>query len=274
MSNHTPTAESNRKLGDMNHPTPEAWMAYLYREMPPADHAGLSEHLAACPECLEKVKTWRRTLGALDDWSLPKKKATVRLVQPIIKWGLAAMILLGMGLGLGHYAIPAEPGIKSLQKVLEPSLRAALEKGLRQSIEEALLQDWQAAKRQWLGELQQHNQAQITQMSADLAASISADTQQLLARFALAYEQARQKDHESVLTTLRQWEAQRAVDYAHMRADLETLAVVTESELERSQRQIGTLASFTQTISDKSGLPDDSTQRQPDLNPNSNERSR
>ncbi len=50
----------------MNHPTPEAWMAYLYHEATAETRADSDAHLAVCPQCREQIYAWRGTLGELD----------------------------------------------------------------------------------------------------------------------------------------------------------------------------------------------------------------
>ena len=85
--------------GDMNHPTREEWMALLYDELPRAEQAKLSAHLKQCSECRGRVAAWRATKTSLDEWKLPAVRSA-RAVQPLVKWAIAAALVLGLGLGL------------------------------------------------------------------------------------------------------------------------------------------------------------------------------
>ena len=85
--------------GDMNHPSREEWMAHLYNELPREDQAKLSAHLKQCPECRARVSAWRAAKTSLDEWKLPALRPASS-VQPLLKWAIAAALVLGLGLGL------------------------------------------------------------------------------------------------------------------------------------------------------------------------------
>jgi anti-sigma factor RsiW len=86
--------------GDLNHPTREQWIAHLYGEDSAPDNARLAEHLNQCTECQARVRQWRATMTALNQWELPvSRPAPAYRLLP--KWGIAAALVLGIGIGIG-----------------------------------------------------------------------------------------------------------------------------------------------------------------------------
>jgi Putative zinc-finger len=86
--------------GDMNHPRAEEWMAHLYGEVSQEERSRLSAHLKTCAECRGKFSQWRATVGSLDEWKLPALRPA-RTAPRVLKWGVAAALVLGVGLGWG-----------------------------------------------------------------------------------------------------------------------------------------------------------------------------
>jgi hypothetical protein len=89
----------------LNHPTPDHWMALLYGEATETEHHDLDAHLRACPECAAKVKTWRASTKALDEWKLPQ--ASPARHQPTWRWAAAAAVLV-LGVVLGRFSMARE----------------------------------------------------------------------------------------------------------------------------------------------------------------------
>lgn len=90
----------------MKHPAQEEWMDYLYEEAPANERAKLSAHLAACPECRERVQGWKQTMTTLDSWQPITKTAPAFNWFPAIRWAAAAMLMLGLGFGLSRATAP------------------------------------------------------------------------------------------------------------------------------------------------------------------------
>ena len=91
----------------LKHPTPEDWMAYLYRELRGQSKADLQAHLEACPRCQQDVAAWRGAMQSLDQWRFPRKQPAFAMAQPILKWGLAALFLIMVGYGIGRLSVAA-----------------------------------------------------------------------------------------------------------------------------------------------------------------------
>jgi hypothetical protein len=84
----------------VNHPASEAWMAYLYGELPEAGRAPLAAHLQTCPECQARTAAWRETLGSLDEYQFPPARSAPKLGS-MLRWAAAAAVVLGLGYGFG-----------------------------------------------------------------------------------------------------------------------------------------------------------------------------
>jgi hypothetical protein len=89
----------------MNHPTPDQWMAFLYGEATETERHDFGAHLRACPECAAKVKSWRASMNALDEWKLPQASSARH--QPAWRWAAAAAVLL-LGVVIGRFSLARE----------------------------------------------------------------------------------------------------------------------------------------------------------------------
>ena len=74
----------------MNHPKREEWIPLLCGEADAETARHLEAHLQECAECAREVDGWRRTMGRMDEWKVPKAARPSRRlpVQPIA-WFLA-----------------------------------------------------------------------------------------------------------------------------------------------------------------------------------------
>ena len=232
-------------------------MAFLYREMPRSDRGPLAAHLAACPVCQQQVEGWRGAMRALSEWQAPRNRAFASAAPSLLKWGVAAMLAIGIGFAFGRFAAPAAPTIETLRAAVAPQLKSYLQSALEERLKHDLAGAWRTnlleARAQLANEAQQQSREQLDRFGDALLAATRSETQRLLARFALAYEQERQKEYQTILASLRQMESRQASDYTFLRKDLETLAVTTETEIDRSQRQIGKLVAFTEPFQNQSG---------------------
>jgi hypothetical protein len=167
----------------MNHPKNEEWVPYLFGDVGPKEERMLAEHLQQCDACREEVGAWQRSLHRLDAWRLPSRPGSKRqaTLVPLLKWAAAAVLVLGIGFGIGRWSSPAV-NVEQVRQAIEPQLR-----------------------------------------------------EQLGQEFALMLR--RQMD---------QAEEQRRADYVALKADLDTVAVLTETGLRRAERQLVQLAGYAQ----------------------------
>lgn len=191
----------------MNHPSREEWMSWLYGETSPAERERLDAHLQSCANCQADVQAWRASLKELDTWAVPAPRPAPVSLARYLKWGIAAMLLIGLGFGLAR---ATTPGTDRLRAELKQELRADLEK-----------------------------------MTTDKAAAAVQENRRALESFIKTYTAAREEDRTNIVAILEQMETQRVSDYANLRKDLETVAVTAESKLYLTQQQIGQLANNT-----------------------------
>ncbi len=169
----------------MKHPSPEIWMSFLYDDgLTEAQTNECHVHLETCAECRSQVTEWGQARKALDRWTVPviPKRAQEW------KWGIAASLILGVGIGIGRLA---GPGVD------------------------------------------------VERMSAFIEAKV----QEAVKREVKA---GRELERKEILALLRGIEQQRAVDYAALRRDLETVAVQAEDKIQSTQQELGQLATLTQ----------------------------
>lgn len=196
----------------MKHPNQEQWMDYLYQELPADQRPELDQHLAACEECRAQVDEWRESMSAMDTWKLPAAPARPRqsVARPWWQWAAAAAVVLGVGFGLGRFATP-QPDLQALARQMEPQLRQ-----------------------------------QMKQEFAAMTVSYRTEIQKAVADLSAAGESQRATDRRAVVGLLKEQEALRRADFAELRRDLETVAVLTDGGLRKAQDQIVRLASLAQ----------------------------
>ncbi|HEY2952124.1 MAG TPA: zf-HC2 domain-containing protein [Verrucomicrobiae bacterium] len=201
----------------MTHPNSEEWMSYLYGEVSTDEKSRLHAHLTGCAECSAKVSTWRGGMKSLDDWPLPAAARTRRSWQPMLKWAAAAAIVLGLGAAMGRLTSPAWGDVRGFKARLENEFQQKLEFTRAQLRDEFKRQQEEAR----------------------------AETQRVLGEMAQASEQKRESDQQTTAAALRQLEANRARDYAALRRELETVAVLTQDGFEQTQERFVQMANFT-----------------------------
>lgn len=229
----------------MKHPTPEDWMAYLYREIRGQAKADLQAHLEVCPRCQQDVAAWRGAMQSLDQWRFPRKQPVFALTQPILKWGLAALFLIMVGYGIGRLSVAAS-NVEALRAAIEKPIRSSLRAELREELGAQLRQEWESSFRLAQTRLGDEFKKQLEQTAASAVARSTAQTERLLAEFARNNAENRSDDQQLIFAALRQFEAKRVADLQSLRKELETVAVLTEDRLQEAQGQIVRLAAYTQ----------------------------
>ena len=107
---------------DMKHPPQEAWMDYIYGELPNPQRADLAAHLKSCPACAAQIARWGAVRSRLDEWQLPVAKRPWRIATSL-KWAIAAafmMAALGIGFGAGRAS-----STKALRQEMHVALQQA-----------------------------------------------------------------------------------------------------------------------------------------------------
>lgn len=187
--------------GDLNHPTRELWMDYLYNEISRKEKTALDAHLKSCGKCRADVQEWRAAMGMLDAAKAPGDAPPRSVPQPWLKWGIAAAIVLLLGFGIGRFTSPEGAQIKELRASLKSELRTEL-----------------------LAELGKEQQVNFDQFKIDNAAQ-------------------RELDKKTIYNTMGNLDSARQTEYASLRKELETVALLTQASFQQAQQQIVTLAS-------------------------------
>ena len=203
----------------MNHPKREEWAPYLFGEATPEARHELAEHLQTCRACAAEIAGWRQSLNKLDCWKLPRMRARSAQRPPaFMKWGVAAALVLGAGVGLGRWSAPAVD-LNALQNRIEASVKSSLAMELR---------------RQLTADLQ-------TALAGVVDAS-AMDTQRQLGEFIQAFNRAREEDRQITFAWIDNIQKQHAADYLSLRNDLETVASLTDEEIRRARQSLNQLA--------------------------------
>lgn len=196
-------------------------MSFLYDELAPETRAGLQAHLDACCECRVQMTAWQSAAMQMSEWKLPPKRK-VAVARTLTRWAIAAAIVGLAALG-GARLVALSGEVKQLRT----EMREQLLLEVRRDLDSAL--------------------AQVTEQATK---SASTEAQALIAAVAQKLEEKRLTDQQATLAALQKMNAQRVADYAAMRKELETVAVFTETGLERAQNQIATLAYSPASFSD------------------------
>jgi hypothetical protein len=194
-----------------HHPSPETWADYLYGELPPEQLTRLEEHIRACPDCQRQLSGWRQTQSALDAWELPRRARPARAFTSSIRWAAAAVLALGLGWLGGRLSAPPLPDARQLRAQLEPALK------------QELREEFQT---QWVAALQAAEER----------------SGERLVELVQAWTIAREQDQQTTLALLQKADRQRRADYAALRHDLETVAVVAQDAIGTTQHQLTQLA--------------------------------
>lgn len=97
----------------MKHLTDEERLAFVEGHA----NAETQKHAAECADCAREIESCRRTIQRLEnfDWPAPmRRRATAS--APLLKWAIAAGIVLCVGFGLGRLAGPNAAQIEASVK--------------------------------------------------------------------------------------------------------------------------------------------------------------
>ena len=119
----------------MEHPTREELAEFVYAELSPAKHLAVTSHIESCCECQEAVAAWRDARVALQAWKLPEVRASARhqhnFVAPALRWAIAAMILVGVGYGVGRISARQTIDVAAMRTQITQQVRGDLETDLK-----------------------------------------------------------------------------------------------------------------------------------------------
>lgn len=211
----------------MNHPTREEWMSYLYDELNAAERGRLAAHLKACAECAAQVRDWQAARKVMDGWRVPARPRRVPPARNVLRWAVAAAVVLCIGFGIGRATSPALD-IARMREVVQPELHRQMQREMAQMLREELNKS----------------------ASATLAAT-GEQTRALLAGFAKTIAANRLEDQEALTDALAKLQARHVADYLTLKKELDTVALNTDAGLRQTEAQLIELADARQP----GGLP-------------------
>jgi hypothetical protein len=198
----------------MNHPSNEEWGLYVFGEAPPELQRKLKTHLGECEQCAADVAAMQGTLHKLDAWQIPSTPRRVHQLEPMLKFAMAAAIVLAIGVGLGRFSAPKSPDVA----LLKTELMAQVDSALAQNA--AFSSNLLAAAEIRLA---QQTDLALQSFGREILETVNV---------------AREQDRAAVQNVIDQIKRQRETDYVSLRRDLETVAAATDQGLRRAQASL------------------------------------
>lgn len=218
-------------------------MEFLYREPPKDAAVSLEQHLTECAECRKQVEGWSATSRELDSWTLRGDRPKQHFGSRILKWAIAAAVVLGIGFLFGRFSGPTIDQ-SALREEIVNSLRSTLTKDLEETIKSALSNDVEerlaVAERTFQDELDS---------AANGAVAASLEQTRL---FLEAYERERGQEGQLAFAVMQRLESRlnrQAVEHTSLRREVETVALFTDAGFRRAQEELVRLVSYSEPIS-------------------------
>ena len=232
----------------MNHPKREEWAPYLFGEATAEARQKLAAHLQNCPECASEIAGWQRSLKALDRWKLPAARArSSQWAGPVLKWSIAAALVLGAGFGLGRLSAPTTVYLNAMRAQTEATIKSSLASEIRKQFNA----DVQAALAATRSQITNELRAQLNMMLTEAANASATETRRQLNEFVQAVHAAREEDRHAISASLEQIQKHHTADYLSLRGDLETVASLTDEEMGRARQSLVQLAANKSNQSSK-----------------------
>ena len=155
----------------------------------------------------------------------------LKIGQPVLKWGIAALFVLGFGYGLGRISAPAS----------ETELRAKIREGFKEEIRTMIA----ASEKPWSNDLQKQIYNEVDTLTDKTLVASGLQAERLLG----AYDEKRQEENRTILAQLKNIElrlGRQAAEHNSLRQEVETVAILTEDGFRRAQQQMYRLTSFTE----------------------------
>ncbi len=93
----------------------------------PTQSSGSKTHLRDCPECAREVSAWRRTVGRLDAWKLPKAPHARNFSFKPVGLAAAAAVMVGAFM-MGRFSAP-QLDAQKFRTELKSELSAEIQQG-------------------------------------------------------------------------------------------------------------------------------------------------
>jgi len=204
----------------LKHPDATEWMAFLYAELAPARRCEMERHLAHCADCSAQMQTWRASSRILNEWRLPAIRRSPSIVRaasrpwwPALKWAMAAALVLVLGFALGRQTSPHGAELAALRTSVAQLADA----------------------------MQQERDASLSNAVSVATAAANSEAGRLLSEYARVEAEGRSAHQQAMAAGMRNFEAR----LARLRAELETVALNTETGFEQTHENLTRLVSFS-----------------------------
>jgi hypothetical protein len=205
----------------MNHPKREEWIPLLFGEAHAETKQRLEQHLDSCAECAQEVNAWRRTVGRLDAWKVPKVSRRRDFSFKPVGIAAAAAIIVGVFM-IGRSSAP-QIDAQKLRAELKSELSAEIQRGFARAADDS--------------------SNALANLEFHLAAA-SIRNQKDMAREFVDYINAfRTEDRKATEALWEKLQTQYTTDFVLLRRDLETLASTTDEEIESARLKLFQIAS-------------------------------
>lgn len=244
----TPNETDRGKSSPLNHPSSEDWMSYLYGEAEANARASLSEHLEQCPECQRHVEHWREGMEALENWPLPKRRplAWSSVLSRPLKWAMAACLALGFGYGLGRVSSAGpDPGLIRAQ--IDSSVRTALVEYLQRANKPELETRYTTGPAEAEGQDRSIGSEPLNTQFATYANHTLRLAEEQMHQLLEVYDGKHRRELNAIVVALNELNSKLTRQSDHQlafRREVETVALLTEASLRRTQEQMVQLASY------------------------------
>jgi hypothetical protein len=221
----------------MNHPTQTEWLLYLDEDVSPEEKNRLAEHLKQCPMCAAEIAGWQRSAQKLQRMPFPEaeqSRAGIRRqslpVSSLAKWGLAAAIVLFVGIAIGRSsALRSGPQAQAVAAQVRQELRQQLQEDLLAAVDPA-----REAKDGFQKQLRANVEAALAHAATQNTGAYH-DIMQ-------AVQHQRQQDQQRFVALINDVREQQLSYCLALRQDLETAVSAADSDLRQNSRRISELA--------------------------------
>lgn len=205
----------------MNHPKREEWIPLLFGEANAETKQHLETHLRDCPDCAHEADAWRRTVGRLDAWKLPKAPHLKSFSFKPVGLAAAAAVIVGAFM-IGRFSAP-QIDAQKFRAELKSELSAEIQQGFAKASSDS-------AKA-------------LANLEFRLAAASVHDSTEMAQEFVQIINDLRADDRKATQALFAKLEKQYTTDFVLLRRDLETLASTTDEEIENARLRLFELAS-------------------------------
>ena len=163
----------------------------------------------------------------------PSSAGKLFVFRQFSKWAVAAVLLALVGYAAGRLSGPGVD-MDQLSATLTNSVRADLAQEMTEQWRDELATSYVQLK----DELNQQHQKDLNRFALQTLAASNTSTNQLLTELIQSINAAQAHDRQWVLAALDQIESNRLADTTQFRNGLESLAVLTGNEFERTRQDM------------------------------------